>query len=67
MNSNSFEECVLMAANIGNDADTTAAIAGQIAGAFYGLENIPSHWVDKLAMKDEILEIASKLSNAGKN
>ncbi|MCB2385466.1 ADP-ribosylglycohydrolase family protein [Thalassolituus alkanivorans] len=66
MNSNSFEECVLMAANIGNDADTTAAIAGQIAGAFYGLENIPSHWVDKLAMKDEILEIASKLSNAGK-
>jgi ADP-ribosyl-[dinitrogen reductase] hydrolase len=67
MNSNSFEECVLMAANIGNDADTTAAIAGQIAGAFYGIENIPSHWVDKLAMKDEILEIASKLSNAGKN
>ncbi|TVV43296.1 ADP-ribosylglycohydrolase family protein [Thalassolituus sp. C2-1] len=67
MNSNSFEECVLMAANIGNDADTTAAIAGQIAGAFYGLENIPSHWVDKLAMKDEILEIASKLANAGKN
>lgn len=67
MNSNSFEECVLMAANIGNDADTTAAIAGQIAGAFYGLENIPSHWVDKLAMKDEILEIASKLSKAGKN
>lgn len=66
MNSNSFEECVLMAANIGNDADTTAAIAGQIAGAFYGLENIPSHWVDKLAMKDEILEIASKLANAGK-
>ncbi len=67
MNSNSFEECVLMAANIGNDADTTAAIAGQIAGAFYGLENIPSHWVDKLAMKDEILEIASKLANAGNN
>jgi ADP-ribosyl-[dinitrogen reductase] hydrolase len=67
MNSNSFEECVLMAANIGNDADTTAAIAGQIAGAFYGLENIPSHWVDKLAMKDEILEIASKLANTGNN
>jgi len=67
MNSMSFDECVLLAANIGNDADTTAAIAGQIAGAFYGIEGIPSIWLEKLAMKDEILDIAGKLSGARKN
>lgn len=67
MNSDSFEECILLAANIGNDADTTAAIAGQIAGAFYGLSNIPAHWVNTLAKKDEILEIASKISTTETN
>ena len=62
MKSGSFEECILLAANLGNDADTTAAIAGQIAGALYGLENIPSKWVEKLFMKNEIIDIALKLS-----
>jgi ADP-ribosyl-[dinitrogen reductase] hydrolase len=67
MHSMSFEECVLLAANIGNDADTTAAIAGQIAGAYYGIEGVSSRWLEKLAMKDEIIDIAEKLSNASKN
>lgn len=67
MHSLSFEECVLLAANIGNDADTTAAIAGQIAGAYYGIERIPSTWLEKLAMKDEIVDIARKLTCASKN
>lgn len=59
--SKSFEETVLMAANLGDDADTTAAVAGQIAGAYYGYDNIPKKWLDKLTMKDKIVDLAKKL------
>ncbi len=53
-NSDSFEETVLKAVNLGNDSDTTGAIAGQFAGAYYGLDGIPSHLIDGLAKKDLI-------------
>jgi ADP-ribosyl-[dinitrogen reductase] hydrolase len=43
-----FEECLLGVVNQGGDADTTGAIAGMIAGAFYGLESIPEGWLKKL-------------------
>ena len=43
-----FEECLVGVVNQGGDADTTGAIAGMIAGAFYGLEAIPSGWLKKL-------------------
>lgn len=56
-----FEETVLMAANLGDDADTTAAIAGQIAGAFYGVEGIPAPWLDRLHMRGEIDRLACAL------
>jgi ADP-ribosyl-[dinitrogen reductase] hydrolase len=56
-----FEETVLMAANLGDDADTTAAIAGQLAGAFYGMAGIPQHWIKRLHMKDEIDRLAIAL------
>lgn len=61
MNSTSFEDCILLSANIGNDADTTAAICGQIAGAFYGVDAIPDPWLNKLAMKKQIFEVAHRL------
>lgn len=57
----SFRDCVLMATNLGDDADTTAAIAGQLAGAFYGLDGIPPEWVDRLHMGAEILGMADQL------
>lgn len=38
--------------NLGDDADTTGAVYGQIAGAYYGRGGIPSHWQDRLAMRD---------------
>jgi len=60
--SNTFEEAILQAANLGDDADTTAAICGQIAGAFYGESNIPTKWLEKLFMRNEITELADKLS-----
>jgi len=58
---NTFESAILQAANLGNDADTTAAICGQIAGAFYGEMNIPEKWLNKLHMRQEITELASQL------
>lgn len=57
----SFKECVLMAANLGDDADTTAAQAGQIAGAFYGVDGIPQGWLDKLTMMSAIRDMADAL------
>jgi len=44
----SFEECLIGVVNQGGDADTTGAIAGMIAGAFYGLEALPQQWLKKL-------------------
>lgn len=44
----SFEECLIGVVNQGGDADTTGAIAGMIAGAFYGRDEIPSRWLKKL-------------------
>ena len=60
-NSQSFSEGVLMAANLGDDADTTAAIYGQIAGAYYGAEAIPSGWRSKLAHRELITELADSI------
>ena len=57
----SFEEGVLLAVNLGDDADTTGAIYGQLAGAHYGIEAIPQRWLEPLAMKGLILDYASKL------
>jgi ADP-ribosyl-[dinitrogen reductase] hydrolase len=50
----SFEEAVLLAANLGEDADTTAAITGQLAGALYGAGAIPQRWRDRLAWEPRI-------------
>lgn len=59
-----FEAAILLAANLGDDADTTAAICGQLAGAFYGVNNIPQNWLDKCVMHDEIANLASALSTS---
>lgn len=59
--SRSFSEGCLLAVNLGDDADTTGAIYGQLAGAFYGESEIPESWRNKLAMKDTIESLADKL------
>ena len=59
-----FEAAILMAANLGDDADTTAAICGQIAGAYYGVDAIPMHWRTQLFMRDEIEALADALLDA---
>ncbi|HWV14803.1 MAG TPA: ADP-ribosylglycohydrolase family protein [Cellvibrio sp.] len=60
--SHSFAEAILLASNIGNDADTTAAICGQLAGAFYGYHAIPEHWRKRLFECDEIAAVALQLA-----
>lgn len=57
----SFESAVLKAANLGDDADTTAAICGQLAGAFHGVQQIPDRWLARLAMHDDISSLADRL------
>ena len=56
-----FEEAILKAANLGDDADTTAAVCGQVAGAFFGVSGIPSMWLEKLVMRREIEDLANGL------
>lgn len=54
----SFEAAVLLAANLGDDADTVAAVTGQLAGAHYGASRIPDRWLDRLWRRDEIETLA---------
>ena len=60
-NSHNFREGALKAANLGDDADTTAAIYGQIAGAYYGANSIPQEWRSKLSHKNLIIRMADDL------
>jgi ADP-ribosyl-[dinitrogen reductase] hydrolase len=60
-NTDSYREAVLCAANLGDDADTTAAICGQLAGAFYGASAIPMEWRERVLMREEIEILAQQL------
>lgn len=60
----SFREAILLATNLGDDADTTAAICGQVAGAHYGASSIPSGWLEKLVLRNEITDLADRLWSA---
>jgi ADP-ribosylglycohydrolase len=59
--SKTFDEECLLAVNLGDDADTTGAVYGQLAGACYGLEAIPRSWRDKLVQGELILSMAEKI------
>ena len=60
-NSDNFADGARLAVNLGDDADTTGAVYGQIAGAFYGTGGIPERWIDILAEKDLIISFATQL------
>ena len=61
----SFRDAILMASNLGDDADTTSAICGTLAGAHYGVGGIPETWLNKLAKRDLIESLADGLHKAG--
>jgi ADP-ribosyl-[dinitrogen reductase] hydrolase len=62
---NSFDEGALKAVNLGDDTDTTAAIYGQLAGAYYGFQGILPEWINKLYAYDLIICIAEWLQFLG--
>ncbi len=64
LTTDSFAACVLAAANLGDDADTTAAVAGQLAGAYYGYQAIRADWRAALCQHDDILVLADALWHA---
>lgn len=57
MTTDSFEDCVIRAVNLGNDTDTVGAVAGGLAGALYGYDNIPKRWLSDLIRKNYIEEM----------
>jgi ADP-ribosylglycohydrolase len=61
--SSNFKEGALLAVNLGEDADTTGAVYGQLAGAHYGLQAIPPEWRDRLYDAESIIDVATRLHN----
>ena len=57
----SFEQAVVLAVNLADDADTVGAVTGQLAGALYGMSTIPERWLEKLAWRDHIVTVADSL------
>lgn len=67
MTTDNYKDCVLEAVNLGEDTDTVAAVAGALAGIYYGIggdKGIPEEWINKLAKLDWINEMISKAMNA---
>ena len=54
MNTDNYRDCILRAVNLGEDTDTVAAVAGGLAGMFYGVDAIPKEWLSQLARRDFI-------------
>jgi ADP-ribosylglycohydrolase len=63
--SDDFRSGALLAVNLGDDADTTGAVYGQLAGTYFGYAGIPAEWREKLALKDVILDLADQLHKHG--
>lgn len=60
LNTDSYADCVLKAINLGGDTDTTAAVAGSIAGAYYGMDGIPAEWLECIARREWIAELIDR-------
>lgn len=60
LNTDNYKDCVLKAVNLGEDTDTVAAVAGGLAGLFYGYESIPQEWLDLLYRRNYIEDLCNK-------
>lgn len=56
-----YATATLKAVNLGNDTDTTGAVTGGLAGLLYGHQNIPEHWMNQLARKEDIEDLATRM------
>ncbi|WP_414752593.1 ADP-ribosylglycohydrolase family protein [Anabaena sp. CCY 9910] len=64
LNTSSYSEAVLKAVNLGGHTDTTAAVTGGLAGIYYGIECIPQQWVNQIARKQDIINLANRFAAA---
>lgn len=62
LTTDSYADAVLKAVNLGEDTDTTACVAGGLAGLYYGSDKIPAPWLYVLARKDDIVALAQRLA-----
>lgn len=62
LTTDSFKDAVLTAVNLGDDTDTTAAVTGGLAGLIYRVEAIPSEWLEVLARREDIEELAKRMA-----
>ena len=56
----SYKEATLKAVNLGHDTDTTGAVTGGLAALIYGIETIPTEWLEVLARKEDIIHLCQK-------
>ncbi|CAA0172385.1 ADP-ribosylation/Crystallin J1 superfamily protein [Tenacibaculum maritimum] len=62
LGSTNYTETVLKAINLGEDTDTTATVAGAVAGMHYGLENVPLTWINSIVKKEDIICLSKRFS-----
>jgi len=62
LNRENYKDTILSIINIGHDTDTSAAIAGGLAGIYYGLNGIPDYWVASIARMEDIIELGNRLN-----
>jgi len=63
LRTDSYEEAVCLAVNLGNDADTVGAVTGALAGAAYGETGIPPRWLETLLLRQRITTVADRLAD----
>jgi ADP-ribosyl-[dinitrogen reductase] hydrolase len=63
LNSNSFQEAVLKAVNLGVDTDTTGCVTGGLAGVYYGLKTIPKDWLNTIARKEDVGKLFERFAD----
>jgi ADP-ribosylglycohydrolase len=64
LTTDSYRDAVLKAVNLGDDTDITAAVTGALAGLAYGLEGIPTDWLETLARSRDIRRLARAMAKA---
>jgi len=61
LTTDNYKDAVLKAVNLGDDTDTTGAVTGGLAGLLYGADDIPKGWIDILARRDDIEDLAERM------
>jgi hypothetical protein len=64
LNTKNYKDCVLSAVNLGEDTDTVAAVAGGLAGLYYGYDSIPKEWISVIAKREYIESLCNELSES---